>query len=471
MFGFSLKILSDIDVAKLKDTPLEQVLLYNALDSKHTHRLFLEFKKQIEYENQETVYQMQIDRIPSAVLMQFYGLTPNQEFIKDQASKCQADLLQAETAFSQVPEVRQMIEKYGKCSPYSNKDIGILMHEFIGIPSTQTSFDEEALIPMKHPIAPILLDIRGVSKLYSTYIQPLNVEDTDGSRCIFPDGKVHAQVKTTSTITGRLSIANPGLQQIPKEIRVCYKADPGQMLLALDMGQIEYRVIASLTKDQKMVEAIVNGLDIHMDWAKKMVEYFPKSANPDDPKAMKALRQRVKSDFVFALCFGSESDSVAKRFRADRSRMAELTTAFWTEHKAVYEFQKRLEMDHNTKGYISSPFGRKYRAPLKWNDICNYPIQGTASDIVVNAQNKLAKLSVELNDPELCPRINGHDQLCFYVSESRLEILLPKILSIFLDTSEYDDWLLVPLTAEVELGPNWGNLTSLGVFSSTDWSK
>jgi DNA polymerase I len=479
-FGFNLKRLSDIDVANLDNEPLEKVLAYNAMDAKYTYMLFPILEEQIKANDLERAYQLQIERIPAIAAMQLKGLVPNIEFIEAESIKPQHDLIRLNNEFNTYQEVKELIETDGadKCKPLSNPFIKKLMSEKLHI--YKGSFEDDELATIDHPLAATLRELRMTNKFWSTYLLPFNKSVEGGGTLIYDDGLVHTAFNSMNTVTGRLSSSAPNSQNLPKRggkeyLRNVFKAPAGKKWLSFDLGQIEARIIASLAKDKALIDAIKNDYDVHMHWAKRLIEYLPDffKVDPNDPSDMKAFRGEIKTNFVFPLFYGSSYKNVLENINIRRQYVQDLMpifNEFWDMHSGVRPWQKSLETEHNTRGFITSPFGRKYWAPISWNKIINYPVQGCASDVLVIAMARLAKLSWELGEPDLCPIINIHDCLDFYIQEDLLEDFIPLILDKMLDVTNYKDWLLVPLTVEAAIGDTWGALEHLATYSSDAWN-
>ena len=489
--GFNLKKLSNLDVTDLRQVPLDNVLKYNGLDAKYTYKLFHRQKRLIESQN--LPYAHQIEVIPAVVLMQNTGLVMNNAFIETETIKQKTDLDSKILNMMNLPVIQRYVKANGVFNPLSDTDVARLHHNYLGVPATQTSFDEEFLAKRVDPVATALLDIRGINKLYSTYLAPINpkCDHKNAGKNIWPDGKIHCLFNTMRTATGRLSSDSPNMQNWPKRdgqvfLRECIGAPLGNKFVCIDYGQIEYRVIAALSKDKKMVNAIINGLDIHGWWANKLDEWFPgfflkKQGYPctkaiDKTKVcvcdkceFKEFRNKCKNGLVFPFCFGSNYDSVgASMGITDKEKINFIGNAFWAEHQEVKAWQEELIGRLAKDGYILSGFKRRFRAPLRPNQAINYPIQSTASDFVTKGMARLCRKSVELKQPWIRPVLNIHDDLPAYIPEEYLAEAIQTILETMLDTREYD-FLPVPLLAEVTIGDHWGLQKEFGEFSSQDF--
>jgi len=489
-FGFNLKQLSNLDRANLENYPLDLVLRYNALDTKYTYKVFQAQKPLIVAEN--LPYEKQIAAIPSTVLMQTKGLVVNTQFVEDETKNQLIKMSKIIETFKTIPEVNQFIFDHGNININSQDDIKLLHHSYLGVPKTQTSFDEEFLSNRNDIIAKTILDYRGVGKVYTTYLRPLNVKDThrDAGKFILPDGFIHTLFNTMKTATGRLSSSSPNAQNYPKRDGGVYwrnaiTVPPGYVLIAIDYGQMEYRMIAAITRDMEMINSIRAGLDIHGWWAKHLNESMFPDFFIDRSKcaqqctksktnlncscykcALKDFRGVVKNGLVFPFCYGSSAINVGQAIGLNDTHRANMVAnEFWQKHQGIKAWQERLKLDLASKDYITTPYGRRYRAPLDFNKMVNYPIQGTSSDVVTDAMNELAKQSIIQNEPWLCPILNVHDDLTFAIPQQHVQAALQKIIPIMLDTRPYP-WFPVPLMIEISGGKLWGGLQELQAIES-----
>ena len=117
-------------------------------------------------------------------------------------------------------------------------------------------------------------------------------------------------------------------------------------------------------------------------------------------------------------------------------------------------------------GYVDGLTGRRHRGPSSKNQVINVPIQGAASDITVDAADRLKDLSFDLELPWICPAINVHDDLTFVVPEPEVDEAIDIIVTEMLTFKA--DWLIVPLQVELEEGPDWYDMSEVGVYNSTE---
>ena len=413
-----------------------------------------------------------ISRTPTLVLAQAYGLTPDTKFAeaKHRELTLKANLIT--NKIQRLEEVRQHVKKTGKpFNPNSPKQLQSVLH-------ITGSTDVDALSRLKKPLAKLVLDLRAVTKLDGTYVK--GYCPSEGAEYIYPDGKIHANFNHLVTSTGRLASDDPNLQNFPirtpegKLIRNLIAAPPGQTIVAIDYGQIEARIIAIASGDVNLIKALWEHYDIHMDWILKITGKFPQLLEPyripennTEKKVIKAFRQYFKSEWTFPLFFGSELDPVAARWDLPARKLKPFYDEFWERYAAVKAWQETVMRGYGRHGYVETLTGRRRYGPLTQNEAINQPIQGTASDIVVDAMEQLGKMSYELEKPQLQPRMNIHDDLTFVLPEKRLESELEIILPVM--CKPRFDWINVPITVEVKTGKRWGELEEAFTVESTEF--
>ena len=484
-FGFNLKKLSNVDRSNLSNTDLKRTLEYNAMDAKYHLLLWQEQRREIKAQGLEYPYELALRRVPTVVLSQMKGVPVNQAEVKKLDAKYAARITKLEQDITELAVVKAFRKQEGRdFSPFSNPDVlGIfnkMLHcrECVVVDKytkkERLSTDESVLSKIKgkgEPLAKALLALRKANKAKSTYIDPLKT----GSEIIYPDGLIHAQFNTIFAETGRLSCNDPNLQNFPKrgaeakEVRKPIQAPKGHVILAVDYGQIEARVIAMFTKDKAFCKSLWERYDVHMEWAERIARAYPErikgKQNLTDKKIMKDFRTDVKNQWTFPLFFGASPMSAAGYLKIPENVVRPLYREFWKQFAGVKDWQETQIDFYNKYGYVECLTGRRRRGPLSVNKVLNSPIQGTAAEIVMDAMCRLS----ELNDWELQPEINIHDDLTWVrVPEKKVEQIAEKIITVMLDVPF--DWVNVPITVEASVGDNWMEMDEFGAFSSDEWN-
>lgn len=320
--------------------------------------------------------------------------------------------------------------------------------------SGQYSTSEEVLqgIKDKNPIVAKILDQRELRKLISTYITAL-------PSYIAQDGKVHTTYNQTVTATGRLSSSNPNLQNLPirtergQLIRKAVIADEGCMLVSADYSQIELRLMAHLSQDEHLVEAFLQGKDIHAATAAKI---FSKPIE----KVTKEERRKAKTA-NFGIIYGISAFGLAQQLDCSRTEAKALIDGYFNAFPQVVAFIENQKQFARDKGYVETLFGRKRYLPdihshnsvvrsFAERNAVNAPIQGTAADIIKMAMVAIAgRLKQENLKAQMIMQV--HDELNFNVPNSEVEL----VRQIVVNEMQNVVHLSVPLIAECGVGKNW----------------
>ncbi len=304
-----------------------------------------------------------------------------------------------------------------------------------------------------HPIVDIILEIRGMRKLLTTYVDAL-------PQLINPaTGKIHTTYNQTVTATGRISSANPNLQNIPirteegREIRRAFIADKGDLLMSADYSQIELRLIADISGDTDMIDAFLSEADIHQATAAKI---FHKQINDVSEEE----RRRAKTA-NFGIIYGISAFGLSQRLRIPRGEAKELIDGYFRTYPHIKEYISEAIAKAQNDGYVSTIMGRKRLLPdinsgnavvrgYAERNAVNAPIQGSAADIIklamVNVARDFKKAGLQ---SKMIMQV--HDELIFNVVPSELETV-QKIVS--------DDMMnaykgRVPLIVSAGTGTNW----------------
>ena len=304
----------------------------------------------------------------------------------------------------------------------------------------------------KHPIINEILQYRALQKLKSTYCEGL-------LKVIDNDGRIHSTLNQTETRTGRISSAEPNLQNIPvrtelgRELRRFFNAKEGYMLVDADYSQIELRVLAALAKDENMINAFISGADIHSITASQVLGVPLEEVTPNDRRKAKA----VNFGIVYGIgAFSLSNDIGTSVVEADR-----YIKGYLANYSGVASFMEKAKKDAKEKAYAETYFGRRRYLPelLESNAIrrgfgervaMNMPIQGTAADIIKIAMIRVfERLKEEYPEAKLIMQV--HDELIIEAPENDAE----NIAALLKETMENACELSVPLTVEVACGKTW----------------
>ncbi len=456
-FGLHLKDISNVDLSRLIELPVKDLLSYNALDAKYTAWLFYLQRHWIFEEGLDEAYTEHVRRIPTLVRTQMAGLHVDSDLVENLWLDYTEKLDKLQSKFRILDDVQRYEASGSVFKPSSPKAVLELMNSR-GFNITST--DEKTLKALDDPVAQQVLDFRSCVKLRSTYIEGVR----SGGKYVYDDLLIHTQFNGLFTRTGRLSSDSPNMQNWPKrqhaEIRALVCAPPGSVMVSLDWKQLEVCVIAAITRDACLLNAMRMHEDIHAVWIEKLYEIHPAARDWDN------VRMRIKTDLVFPAFYGAKSRSIAKSLGVSRGRVSLLMREFWDLYAGVSSWQEDVLADYEKVGYVECQNGRRRYAPLTVEQLYNTPIQGSASDIVVDAMCRLSEKSVATGVKSFQPVLNIHDDLTFYIEEAKLEEHLETIIREILVCPF--SWMDIPLAVDISTGPNWFDQKSIGTFYSDE---
>ena len=316
--------------------------------------------------------------------------------------------------------------------------------------------DEEYLQSFagEHKVVDLILEYRGLKKLLSTYVDSL-------PQLVNPvTGHIHTSYNQAVTATGRLSSANPNLQNIPvredvgRPIRAAFvPSDERHELLSADYSQVELRLMAHLSGDENLCEAFREGKDIHSATAARIYKKSLEDVTSEE-------RRRAKTA-NFGIIYGISAFGLSQRLRIPRAEAKQLIEGYFESYPKVKEYMDNVVADARDKGYVETLFGRRRyladidsrnanaRALAERNAI-NAPIQGTAADIMKMAMVNVARrFKAEAIRSRITMQV--HDEIVVDLLRSERE----KVEQIVREEMEGAAKLSIPLTAECGVGENW----------------
>ncbi|MCD9184867.1 MAG: DNA polymerase I [Pyrinomonadaceae bacterium] len=315
-----------------------------------------------------------------------------------------------------------------------------------------TSKDILTELAQTYEIAQFIIDYRELDKLKATYSDTLPAQ-------IASDGRIHGKLNQTVAATGRLSSTDPNLQNIPirtelgQHIRRAFIPESGNKLISADYSQLELRLLAYVTRDERMLEAFKNNEDIHSQTAKLVF-----GAKTD--AEMKVARRNAKI-VNFAIAYAVEAFGLSQRVGISRAEAKKVIEDYYETYKGVKKFMDETPEIAREKGYVTSIYGRRRYFPSindrNFNlrsraerEAINMPLQGTASDIVKLAMLKVDEvLTREKMQTKMIMQV--HDELLFEAPETEVEKAMEIIKTAMESAVELD----VPLTVEIGAGDNW----------------
>ena len=319
----------------------------------------------------------------------------------------------------------------------------------------QYSTTEEVLMKLRdrHPLIDKILELRGLRKLLSTYVNALPALVNPRT------GRIHTTYNQTVTATGRLSSTNPNLQNIPvrsddgKEIRRAFIPSDGNVFFSADYSQIELRLVADLSNDSTMLDAFANNEDIHAITAAKIYHEPLDKVTGDQRRKAKTAN--------FGILYGISAFGLSQRLNIPRSEAKMLIDGYFETFPKVKEYIEKSVAHAREQGYVTTLFGRRRMLPdinsrnavvrsFSERNAVNAPIQGTAADVI-----KIAMIAIDrrFREEGIKSRmiLQVHDELNFDVIPSELD----KVTQIVVAEMENAYHGRVRLTASHGTASNW----------------
>ena len=361
----------------------------------------------------------------------------------------------AETMKNLEQQIEEMAgESFNVSSP---KQVGEILFDKLGLKggkkttTGQYSTSESILEKLEHPIAELILNYRGLSKLKSTYTDGLCKQANNDTH------RVHTSYHQALTATGRLSSTDPNLQNIPireeigRQIRKAFVAPEGRILLAADYSQIELRLMAHLSQDDALVDAFIHGQDVHRRTAAEVLGIALEDVTNDQRRQAKAVN--------FGLLYGMSEFGLTRQLGFTRQESQEYIKQYFHRYPGIYEYMQRTRQVALEQGFVETILGRRLYTPdidarnmmirkAAERAAINAPLQGSAADIIKMAMIEVDKM---LPKDQAKMLLQVHDELVFEVDEAIADELASKLAEVMQSVVQ----ISVPLLVEVGKGKNW----------------
>jgi DNA polymerase-1 len=456
--------------AHMKDNTLDQVPLetlreYQALDCLYTYKLVPFLKRQMDIEEVSQVHDGILIPLSHAFRdIELRGIKVDVPYLEKLQVVLQGDIDERKNALEKTAKD----EGLTSFNPNSPKQVAELLYDKMRLASSaKRSTDRTTLAGLHSGVADRILEFRMASKLLNTYATGL-VKHVD------TDGRIHADFLLFGTQTGRLSCQNPNLHNIPSlmrgpEIKKAFVPSSSEWcIMEADFSQLELRVAAFLSQDQKLIQTYRDGQDFHKRVASEMFSV---------PMDQVTKQQRHIAKYVdFGILYGRGAKSLAEGWSAGQDLAADaLTKDVWTVkmaqgfidrmmqqfpqlHKWMMHQQTQVIEDH----FVVTPFGRRRRFPFIMRDnaaeiqrqAVNFPIQSVASDI---CQLSLIELHNSLNPGEAFIVSTVHDSILMEVRRDIVFTVAHMVHGIMETPPPRLDFN-VPLKVDISIGSNWGEL-------------
>ena len=324
-----------------------------------------------------------------------------------------------------------------------------------------TKESELEKIKDKHPIVPLILEYRELAKLLGTYIDAI-------PPLLDRKSRLHSTFIQSGAATGRMASNNPNLQNIPiktalgRAIRNAFVPEKGYKLMSLDYSQIELRLAAILSHDEKLIEIFKNGEDVHAGVAARV---FKVPQNEVD----KAMRIKAKT-INFGILYGMGVNALRANLGTDRKEAQEFYNEYFETFTGLAKYLEKVKAEAERKGYTETMFGRRryftgFKSPLPYirasaeRMAINAPIQGTQADLIKLAMVKINEfIKKEGWEEKVRMLLQVHDELVFEVADNLVETVAGEFKKIMETVIEGGKLRGVPIIAEAHKGDNWGEM-------------
>jgi len=459
----SYKALSEEDICgrgvkavSIAELPVEAALDYAGERADIVGQLAPRFKELLGQEQLTAVYDT-IERplIPVLVAMERAGVRLDGPALAAQSQKIEQELT---LRTAQIYEAAG-----GEFNINSPKQLSEILFDKLQLPvlkrtgasrAPSTAVDVLEELALTHDLPRQILEWRALMKLKGTYIDAL-------PQLVNPEtGRVHTCLNQAGAATGRLSSSDPNLQNIPiktalgREIRRAFVADPDHVLISADYSQIEFRVLAHMSEDSVLVDAFREGADFHERTATKIF-----GANSGkDPHQLRSIAKMVN----YALLYGKSAFTLSKDIGVSQQEAQTFIDGYFAGFPRVRGFIDRTLADARATGVVKTIYGRRRLVPdlnsrngqlrmAAERIAVNMPIQGTAADIMKRAMIDVHAAFARYPDARMI--LTVHDELLFEVPASRAR----EYGEIVREAMQAAAQLIVPLTVDVGIGPNWND--------------
>ncbi len=453
------------DQITMDRVPVQKAAAYAAADAAMTLRLMGILRPELEERQGWKLFsEIEMPLIPVLADMEMAGVLLDVDYLR----ALSADLGERLRALEQ--QAYDLSGGYGPFNLGSPRQINEVLFDKLRLPTaglrkTTHGFttDASTLEAMRglHPIVEVILQWRELSKLQSTYVDALPA-------LVNPQtGRVHTNFNQTGTVTGRLSSSDPNLQNIPvrteegRRVRQAFVAPPGHKLLSVDYSQVELRILAHYSKDPALIQAFLDGVDIHRATAAAVYQIPLEQVTYEQRRFAKAVN--------FGLMYGMGAYRLARDSNLTLAEAEDFIAAYFARFPGVRAYLDEARARAARQGYVETLLGRRRYFPeldeklgrkvgvqakqRAEREAVNMPIQGTAADIIKIA---MINLSRALRQEGYAARmiLQVHDELVLEVPDNELSRVVPLVVEVM----ESAFTLEVPLVAEASVGVNWAEM-------------
>ena len=435
---------------------IDDAVQYAAEDADVTLQLYNHLKALLEEEKSlYSIYQdIEIPAMNALIKIERNGVLIDHKVLQNQSHVIGEKLIKLEEKSHELAG-----QPFNLSSP---KQLQEILFEKLGIkplkktPTGTPSTSEDVLSELSadYPLPKLILEYRGLAKLKSTYTDKLPKMINEIT------GRVHTSYNQAVAITGRLASSDPNLQNIPirtedgRKVREAFIAPQGYKILSADYSQIELRIMAHLSKDQRLIEAFKNNEDIHKITAAEIFSCDLSSVSSEQRRYAKVIN--------FGLIYGMSAFGLAKNLNIDRVAAQNYIERYFSRYPSVRNYMEETKQLAKNNGYVETYFGRRLWVPeingsngirraAAERAAINGPMQGTAADLIKMAMNSVDSWIKESKEMTGKMIMQVHDELVFEVPEDEVNLFKENITNLMENVAMLD----VPLKVDVGIGKNW----------------
>lgn len=446
----------------LNDYPIEDVKNYSCEDADITYRLFNFYRPKIENDSfKKLFYEIEMPLLPILAEMELEGILVDKEYfekidkeVSDRLYKIKGEIFDLAGKNFLINSPKQLSEVL-----FGDLKLPVIKKTKTGISTDEQVLDN--LSQMGYDIASKLVEYRKLDKLRGTYIIPT-------LKYIRKDGRIHTNYKQAFVSTGRLSSAEPNMQNIPAftemgiNIRRGFKASEGYQLLSFDYSQIELRVLAYFSQDKNLISAFSNNIDIHTNTASILFKKDISEITQNERKIAKTIN--------FGVIYGLSAFGLKQQLGISQAEAQSFITNYFSNFSTIKDYIDSYMNLCEERGYADTYYGRKrYIAQLKSANktdkdaakraALNTQIQGTAAEIMKKGMIDVVRmLNINYGEEKrekIRLLLQVHDELIFEVREDLIEPAIKKIqASLESVMNNEKDWN-IPLKVNYSFGKSW----------------
>jgi DNA polymerase-1 len=459
--GIEMTPIADLIGTGSKQIPMSQVDIkktaaYSGADADMTFRLAVLLGKELEKQSLMKLFsEVEMPLVPVLLLMERNGMAVDCSILEEMSSRLG----------EQIAVLEQKIYEEAKHEFNINSpaQLGKVLFDEMQLPTSRrgkSKYSTEAsVLEELRPLYPFVKEIllyRQLTKIKSTYI------DTLPALVNPKTGRIHTSFNQTRTTTGRLSSSDPNMQNIPVrgelggQVRQAFIAPPGSSLLAGDYSQIDLRVLAHLSQDEKLLEAFRHDADIHAATASLLFAVETSQVTKDMRRSAKTIN--------FGVIYGMSDYGLEQATELSREEAGRFIRSYFEKYPGVRKYLDDTKEKARRDGYVETLLGRRRYIPdihaanrqvreAAERMAINMPVQGTSADIIKVAMINLYR---EMEERKLRSKmlLQVHDELVFEVPDDEMEMMLrlvPEIMELAVK-------LNVPVKVDTKVGKNWGDM-------------